>query len=96
LSINPLVHYPTPNDLLVKFFYFLKGSKASVHNKFLELLTQKYKQLKHFELRNKIWNILLFSSFYDKTKALKLFKEEKDKNEFFVEKLFIKANVREF
>jgi len=47
-------------------------------------------------LRNKIWNILLFSSFYDKTKALKLFKEEKDKNEYFVEKLFIIANVREF
>nr|CAD2126643.1 unnamed protein product [Meloidogyne enterolobii] len=71
------------------------GSQASVHNKFLALLTQKYKQQKqknNFELRNKIWNFLLFSSFYDKTKALKLFKEEKDKNEFFVEKLFIRAN----
>ncbi|CAK5045280.1 unnamed protein product [Meloidogyne enterolobii] len=71
------------------------GSTTSVHNKFLELSTQKYKQQKlknNFELRNKIWNFLLFSSFYDKTKALKLFKEGKDKDEFFVEKLFIRAN----
>uniref|UniRef100_A0A1I8BUN3 CNH domain-containing protein n=1 Tax=Meloidogyne hapla TaxID=6305 RepID=A0A1I8BUN3_MELHA len=69
------------------------GSTSLVHNKYIELLIQKYKQQQNnIELRNKLWNFLLFSSFYDKTKISKLFKEDQNKNEFFVERLFIKAN----
>ncbi|KAF7640192.1 CNH domain-containing protein, partial [Meloidogyne graminicola] len=71
------------------------GSNNLVNNKYIQLLIKKYKEKQNLELRNKLWNFLLFSSYYDRSIALNLLEKEREdllNDEFIVEKIFIKAN----